>query len=97
MSEELLGPVLNFFHSMAAIAVTDAEYALLVATSVLCSGLRPSHNFQLTGKNEPPFISCSTNIFQISFPSAVCATFCAMGAYRCIILIIDSFSFLLIP
>ncbi|KAF4072536.1 hypothetical protein AMELA_G00264150 [Ameiurus melas] len=37
MSEELLGPVLNFFHSMAAISVTDAEYALLVATSVLCS------------------------------------------------------------
>ncbi|KAF7695562.1 hypothetical protein HF521_007285 [Silurus meridionalis] len=37
MSEELVGPVLNFFHSMAAISVTDAEYALLVATSVLCS------------------------------------------------------------
>lgn len=44
MSEELLGPVLNFFHSMAAISVTDAEYALLVATSVLCSGLLASHN-----------------------------------------------------
>ncbi|KAK3539664.1 hypothetical protein QTP70_011121 [Hemibagrus guttatus] len=37
MSEELLGPVLNFFHSMAAISVTDTEYALLIATSVLCS------------------------------------------------------------
>lgn len=44
MSEELLGPVLNFFHSMAAISVTDAEYALLVATSVLCSGLQASRN-----------------------------------------------------
>ncbi|XP_060736915.1 nuclear receptor subfamily 1, group H, member 5 isoform X1 [Tachysurus vachellii] len=37
MSEEFLGPLLNFFHSMAAISVTDTEYALLVATSVLCS------------------------------------------------------------
>ncbi|XP_022526332.2 nuclear receptor subfamily 1, group H, member 5 isoform X2 [Astyanax mexicanus] len=41
LSEELLGPVLNFFHSMAAIAVTEAEYALLTATAVLCSD-RPS-------------------------------------------------------
>ncbi|KAL7828851.1 hypothetical protein SRHO_G00324850 [Serrasalmus rhombeus] len=37
LSEELLRPVLNFFHSMTAIAVTDAEYALLTATAVLCS------------------------------------------------------------
>ncbi|XP_062855201.1 nuclear receptor subfamily 1, group H, member 5 isoform X2 [Trichomycterus rosablanca] len=37
MGEEILRPMLNFFHSMAAIAVTEAEYALLVATAVLCS------------------------------------------------------------
>ncbi|TSO77771.1 Bile acid receptor [Bagarius yarrelli] len=37
VSEELSGSVLNFFHSLAAISVTEAEYALLVATSVLCS------------------------------------------------------------
>ncbi|XP_066500277.1 nuclear receptor subfamily 1, group H, member 5 isoform X2 [Hoplias malabaricus] len=37
LSEELLRPVLNFFHSLTSIAVTDAEYALLTATAVLCS------------------------------------------------------------
>ncbi|KAI4895846.1 hypothetical protein NFI96_017001 [Prochilodus magdalenae] len=42
LSEELLRPVLNFFHSMTAIAVTDAEYALLTATAVLCSADRPA-------------------------------------------------------
>uniref|UniRef100_UPI003AB06E54 nuclear receptor subfamily 1, group H, member 5 n=1 Tax=Centroberyx gerrardi TaxID=166262 RepID=UPI003AB06E54 len=36
-SEDLLGPVLNFFHSMAALRVTEAEYALLTATALLCS------------------------------------------------------------
>ncbi|XP_010897063.2 nuclear receptor subfamily 1, group H, member 5 isoform X1 [Esox lucius] len=35
--EDLLGPVLNFFHSMAALGVTEAEYALLTATALLCS------------------------------------------------------------
>ncbi|XP_028850092.1 nuclear receptor subfamily 1, group H, member 5 isoform X2 [Denticeps clupeoides] len=38
---EMLGPVMNFFHSMASLEVTEAEYALLTATSVLCSD-RPS-------------------------------------------------------
>ncbi|KAL1021128.1 hypothetical protein UPYG_G00009170 [Umbra pygmaea] len=37
LSEDLLGPVLNFFHSMAALDVTEAEYALLTATALLCS------------------------------------------------------------
>lgn len=36
--EDLLAPVLNFFHSMASLGVTEAEYALLTATSILCSG-----------------------------------------------------------
>ncbi|XP_021422103.2 bile acid receptor isoform X1 [Oncorhynchus mykiss] len=37
VNEDLLGPVLNFFHSMAALGVTEAEYALLTATALLCS------------------------------------------------------------
>ncbi|XP_026865776.2 nuclear receptor subfamily 1, group H, member 5 [Electrophorus electricus] len=37
LSEDLLRPVLGFFHSMAAIAASDAEYALLTATAVFCS------------------------------------------------------------
>uniref|UniRef100_A0A3P8SJV6 Nuclear receptor subfamily 1, group H, member 5 n=1 Tax=Amphiprion percula TaxID=161767 RepID=A0A3P8SJV6_AMPPE len=36
-SEDLFGPVLNFFHSMAALRVTEAEYTLLTATALLCS------------------------------------------------------------
>ncbi|KAM3871628.1 nuclear receptor subfamily 1, group H, member 5 [Diretmus argenteus] len=35
--EDLLGPVFNFFHSMAALRLTEAEYALLTATALLCS------------------------------------------------------------
>uniref|UniRef100_A0A668AE96 Nuclear receptor subfamily 1, group H, member 5 n=1 Tax=Myripristis murdjan TaxID=586833 RepID=A0A668AE96_9TELE len=35
--EDLLGPVLNFFHSMAVLRVTEAEYSLLTATALLCS------------------------------------------------------------
>uniref|UniRef100_A0A4W5MRZ5 Nuclear receptor subfamily 1, group H, member 5 n=1 Tax=Hucho hucho TaxID=62062 RepID=A0A4W5MRZ5_9TELE len=37
VNEDLLGPVLNFFHSMAALGVTEAEYVLLTATALLCS------------------------------------------------------------
>uniref|UniRef100_A0A8C7MID3 Nuclear receptor subfamily 1, group H, member 5 n=1 Tax=Oncorhynchus kisutch TaxID=8019 RepID=A0A8C7MID3_ONCKI len=37
INEDLLGPVMNFFHSMAALGVTEAEYALLTATVLLCS------------------------------------------------------------
>lgn len=37
-SEDLFGPVLNFFHSMATLRVTEAEYSLLTATALLCSG-----------------------------------------------------------
>lgn len=33
-----MGPVMNFFHSMAALQVTETEYALLTATTLLCSG-----------------------------------------------------------
>ncbi|KAF1390806.1 hypothetical protein PFLUV_G00061860 [Perca fluviatilis] len=40
-SEDLLGPVLNFFHSMATLRVTDVEYTLLTATALLCSALCP--------------------------------------------------------
>ncbi|KAL2103412.1 hypothetical protein ACEWY4_000280 [Coilia grayii] len=36
-SEDLLSPVLSYFHSMASLAVTEAEYALLTATAILCS------------------------------------------------------------
>ncbi|XP_056628549.1 nuclear receptor subfamily 1, group H, member 5 isoform X2 [Triplophysa dalaica] len=41
LNDELLRSVVNFLHSMVAIAVTEAEYALLTATAVLCSD-RPS-------------------------------------------------------
>ncbi|XP_029993826.1 bile acid receptor-like [Sphaeramia orbicularis] len=34
---DLLGAVLCFFHSMAALRATEAEYALLTATALLCS------------------------------------------------------------
>uniref|UniRef100_A0A3Q3XBX9 Uncharacterized protein n=1 Tax=Mola mola TaxID=94237 RepID=A0A3Q3XBX9_MOLML len=40
-SEDLVGPVLNFFQSMATLQVTEAEYALLTATAVLCSDRAP--------------------------------------------------------
>ncbi|XP_028266122.1 nuclear receptor subfamily 1, group H, member 5 [Parambassis ranga] len=36
-SEDLFGPVLSFFHSMAVLRVTEAEYTLLTATALLCS------------------------------------------------------------
>ncbi|XP_004575451.3 nuclear receptor subfamily 1, group H, member 5 isoform X1 [Maylandia zebra] len=36
-SEDLFAPVLNFFHSMVALRVTEAEYTLLTATALLCS------------------------------------------------------------
>lgn len=36
-SEDLFGPVLNFFHSMATLRVTETEYTLLTATALLCS------------------------------------------------------------
>ncbi|CAG6021120.1 unnamed protein product [Menidia menidia] len=35
--EDLLGPVLSFLHSMVTLQVTEAEYALLTATALLCS------------------------------------------------------------
>ncbi|KAF7199531.1 nuclear receptor subfamily 1, group H, member 5 [Nothobranchius furzeri] len=35
--EDLLGFVLNFLHSTAVLRVTEAEYALLTATALLCS------------------------------------------------------------
>ncbi|KAG7472711.1 hypothetical protein MATL_G00111760 [Megalops atlanticus] len=41
VTEDVLGPVINFFHSMAALGVTEAEYALLTATAVLCSDRAP--------------------------------------------------------
>lgn len=76
MSEEFLGPLLNFFHSMAAISVTDTEYALLVATSVLCSGLHSfisllsldvDNNFQIYDKcscvASAVFISPNNNLW----------------------------------
>ncbi|XP_024914850.1 nuclear receptor subfamily 1, group H, member 5 isoform X2 [Cynoglossus semilaevis] len=36
-SEDLFGPVLNFFHSMKTLRVSEAEYSLLTATALLCS------------------------------------------------------------
>uniref|UniRef100_A0A3Q4I747 Nuclear receptor subfamily 1, group H, member 5 n=1 Tax=Neolamprologus brichardi TaxID=32507 RepID=A0A3Q4I747_NEOBR len=36
-SEDLFAPVLNFFHSIVALRVTEAEYTLLTATALLCS------------------------------------------------------------
>ncbi|KAJ0036628.1 hypothetical protein NQD34_005305 [Periophthalmus magnuspinnatus] len=35
--DELLEPVLTFFHSMVALQLSDSEYALLTATALLCS------------------------------------------------------------
>ncbi|CAF91991.1 unnamed protein product [Tetraodon nigroviridis] len=40
-SRDLLGPVLNFFQSMATLRVTEAEYTLLAATVLLCSDRVP--------------------------------------------------------
>nr|XP_057941776.1 nuclear receptor subfamily 1, group H, member 5 isoform X2 [Doryrhamphus excisus] len=37
ISKDLLNPVLNFCHSMVALQVSEAEYALLGATALLCS------------------------------------------------------------
>ncbi|KAF7641584.1 hypothetical protein LDENG_00277070, partial [Lucifuga dentata] len=36
-SEDFFEPVLNFFHSMAALQLTETEYTLLTATALLCS------------------------------------------------------------
>lgn len=36
-NEDLLDAVLSFFHSMVALRVSEAEYALLTATALLCS------------------------------------------------------------
>ncbi|XP_047225262.1 nuclear receptor subfamily 1, group H, member 5 [Girardinichthys multiradiatus] len=36
-SEDFLGSVLNFLHSMTVLHVTEAEYTLLTATALLCS------------------------------------------------------------
>ncbi|XP_016323824.1 bile acid receptor-like isoform X3 [Sinocyclocheilus anshuiensis] len=41
LNDEFLRSVVNFLHSMETIVVTEAEYALLTATAVLCSD-RPS-------------------------------------------------------
>ncbi|TRY82437.1 hypothetical protein DNTS_007887 [Danionella cerebrum] len=41
LNDEFLRSVVNFLHSMLTIAVTEAEYALLTATAMLCSD-RPS-------------------------------------------------------
>ncbi|TWW56292.1 nuclear receptor subfamily 1, group H, member 5 [Takifugu rubripes] len=40
-SQDLLGPVLNFFQSMATLRVTETEYTLLTATVLLCSDRAP--------------------------------------------------------
>ncbi|XP_060913519.1 nuclear receptor subfamily 1, group H, member 5 [Labrus mixtus] len=42
-SEDLFGPVLSFFHSMATLRVTEAEYTLLTATALLCSDRASLH------------------------------------------------------
>uniref|UniRef100_A0A671MNT0 Bile acid receptor-like n=1 Tax=Sinocyclocheilus anshuiensis TaxID=1608454 RepID=A0A671MNT0_9TELE len=42
LNDEFLRSVVNFLHSMETIVVTEAEYALLTATAVLCSADRPS-------------------------------------------------------
>ncbi|XP_058498687.1 nuclear receptor subfamily 1, group H, member 5 isoform X2 [Solea solea] len=42
-TEDLLGPVLNFFHSMKTLRVTEAEYGLLTATALLCSDRASLH------------------------------------------------------
>lgn len=46
-SQDLLGPVLNFFQSMATLRVTETEYTLLTATVLLCSGLTANQDFSL--------------------------------------------------
>ncbi|CAL8324492.1 unnamed protein product [Merluccius merluccius] len=42
-SDDPLGSVLSFFHSMTALRVTEAEYALLTATALLCSDRTALH------------------------------------------------------
>lgn len=46
-SRDLLGPVLHFFQSMATLRVTEAEYTLLAATVLLCSGGAASRRVQM--------------------------------------------------
>ncbi|XP_051524600.1 bile acid receptor-like isoform X2 [Myxocyprinus asiaticus] len=71
MNDELLGSVVNFLHSMVVIAVTEAEYALLTATTVLCSD-RPSLRA----------VSCVENLqeFVLELLSRVCC--CSQGAVQ---------------
>ncbi|XP_051963911.1 bile acid receptor-like isoform X2 [Xyrauchen texanus] len=71
MNDELLGSVVNFLHTMFVIAVTEAEYALLTATTVLCSD-RPSLRA----------VSCVENLqeFVLELLSRVCC--CSQGAVQ---------------
>ncbi|XP_072305729.1 nuclear receptor subfamily 1, group H, member 5 isoform X2 [Eucyclogobius newberryi] len=43
VGEDLLEPVLTFLHSMVALQLSEAEYALLTATALLCPGQASPH------------------------------------------------------
>lgn len=49
--QDLLGLVLNFFHSMALLRVTETEYTLLTATALLCSGHKRSNQLYKMANN----------------------------------------------
>ena len=70
VSEDLLRPVLNFFHSMTALGVTETEYSLLTATSLLCSGETSSPQpLRLhTATHKPSGVSCSKPVSGLSIP-----------------------------
>ncbi|XP_051509483.1 nuclear receptor subfamily 1, group H, member 5 isoform X2 [Myxocyprinus asiaticus] len=71
LNDELLRSVVNFLHSMIAIAVSEAEYALLTATAVLCSD-RPSLRAVGCVENLQEFVS--------GLLSRVCC--CSQGAVQ---------------
>lgn len=53
-SQDLLGPVLNFFQSMATLWVTETEYTLLAATVLLCSGGAADQSSDRPGASQRP-------------------------------------------
>ncbi|XP_061113952.1 nuclear receptor subfamily 1, group H, member 5 isoform X2 [Conger conger] len=62
VNEDVLGPVMNFFHSMAALGVTEAEYALLTATAVLCSDGEPLHDATSVESIQEPILELLSRV-----------------------------------
>ncbi|XP_064156703.1 nuclear receptor subfamily 1, group H, member 5 [Anguilla rostrata] len=61
-SEDVLGPVMNFFHSMAVLGVTEAEYALLTATAVLCSDGAPLRDAASVESAQEPILDLLSRV-----------------------------------